>query len=52
MKEGGLRPVEIWVPDIRSAAFQEEARRQVLAVVSSRREAEDQAFIDAVGGWG
>lgn len=48
MRSKGLRPIQIWVPDTRSAAFAAEAHRQSLAVARSRRADEDQAFIDAV----
>jgi len=44
----GLRPIQIWVPDVRSAAFRAEARRQSLVIANSPHEAEDQAFVDAV----
>jgi hypothetical protein len=43
-----LRPIQIWVPDVRSAAFAGEAHRQSLAVATSSDEAADQAFIDAI----
>jgi DNA-binding LacI/PurR family transcriptional regulator len=48
LRRQGLRPIQLWVPDVRSEAFAAEAHRQSLAVASSRREAEDQAFIDAI----
>ena len=48
LRRQGLRPIQIWVPDVRSPAFEMEAHRQSLAVARSRRAAEDQAFIDAV----
>ncbi|RAU22779.1 DUF3018 domain-containing protein [Paramagnetospirillum kuznetsovii] len=48
LREQGLRPIQIWVPDTRSEAFKAEARRQSLAVASSAHAAEDQAFIDAI----
>ena len=44
----GLRPIQIWVPDVRAPAFRSEAHRQSLAVATSPRASEDQAFIDAV----
>jgi hypothetical protein len=47
----GLRPIQIWVPDIRSASFKSEAHRQSLAVAGSPHASEDQAFIDAVSDW-
>ena len=50
LREQGLRPVQFWVPDTRSAAFRAEAHRQSLAVAQSRGEANDQAFIDAISG--
>jgi len=48
LRAQGLRPIQIWVPDTRSPAFAEEARRQSLLVALSPDEAEDQAFIDAI----
>ena len=48
MRARGLRPIQIWVPDTRTAHFAEEAHRQSLAVAQSGREHEDQAFIDAI----
>lgn len=48
LRRQGLRPIQIWVPDVRSPAFAAQARRQSLAVAASRFDAEDQAFIDAV----
>jgi hypothetical protein len=44
----GLRPIQIWVPDIRAPSFRSEAHRQSLAVAASTRAEEDQAFIDAM----
>jgi len=48
LRKLGLRPIQIWVPDMRSPAFRSEARRQSLAVAKSPHANEDQAFIDAV----
>ncbi len=48
MRARGFRPVQIWVPDTRTARFRSEAHRQSLEVARSEGEAEDQAFIDAV----
>jgi hypothetical protein len=44
----GLRPLQIWVPDVRARAFRAQARRQSLAVARSRHARVDQAFIDSV----
>ncbi|HEX5327523.1 MAG TPA: antitoxin MazE family protein [Acetobacteraceae bacterium] len=48
LRAQGLRPIQIWVPDVRAPSFRSEARRQSLAVATSAHAAEDQAFIDAV----
>ena len=48
MRAEGLRPVQFWVPDTRTADFRAEARRQATEAALSDQEAEDQAFIDAV----
>ena len=48
LRKQGLRPIQIWVPDTRSAAFAKEAHRQSLNIANSPTEAEDQAFIDAI----
>ena len=48
LRAQGLRPIQIWVPDVRSPAFAKEAHRQSAAVAASRHEAEDQGFIEAV----
>ncbi len=44
----GLRPIQIWVPDVRAPGFAEEAKRQSLLIATSASEAEDQAFIDEI----
>ena len=48
----GLRPIQIWGPDVRAPSFRSEAHRQSLAVATSAHPHEDQAFIDAVSDWG
>jgi hypothetical protein len=52
LRAQGLRPIQIWVPDVRAPAFRAEAHRQSLAVATSSEEEEDQAFIDAVSDLG
>lgn len=47
LRKQGLRPIQIWVPDVRSPAFAAEAHRQSLAVARSKHAADDQAFVDA-----
>jgi Protein of unknown function (DUF3018) len=48
LRARGLRPIQIWVPDVRSPAFKAEAHRQCLAVASSSHADEDQRFVDAI----
>jgi len=52
LREQGLRPIQIWVPDVDARSFRAAAHRQSLLVAMSVGEADDQAFIDAVSVWG
>ena len=52
MRARGLRPIQIWVPDTRTAAFRVQAHLQSLAVAQSEFAHEDQDFVDAVSGLG
>jgi len=51
LRRRGLRPIQIWVPDVRSRRFAREAHRQSLLVGSDSLEREDQDFVDAVSDW-
>ena len=51
LRRRGLRPIQIWVPDVRSRVFAREARRQSLLVADAALERDDQAFVDAVSEW-
>jgi hypothetical protein len=48
LRRQGLRPIQIWVPDVRSPSFKAKAHRQSLAVAKSVHAKADQAFIDAI----
>ena len=48
LRRRGLRPIQIWVPDVRSRTFAREARRQSRLVAASSFEAGEQAFVDAI----
>lgn len=48
LRAQGLRPIQIWVPDVRSAVFLSEAHRQSAVVAASHQANEDQTFIDAL----
>jgi hypothetical protein len=50
LRAQGMRPIQIWVPDVRASSFRSEAHRQSLAVASSAHARDDQAFVDAVTG--
>ncbi len=52
LRQQGLRPIQIWVPDMRSPVFVKEAHRQSLAVAKSPHAEIDQDFIDSVSDWG
>lgn len=52
LRAAGLRPVQLWVPDTRSAEFAEECRRQSARIRESESEAgraEDEAWETASG---
>jgi hypothetical protein len=51
LRAQGMRPIQIWVPDVHSPEFAAEARRQCLLANASPEEAEIQSFIDSVYEW-
>lgn len=48
MRAQGLRPIQIWVPDVRSPEFAAEVHRQARAVARADAKYDDQDFIEAV----
>src|SRR5699024_10377215 len=44
----GLRPIQIWVPDVTAPGFADEAHSQSAAVAARTQEAGDQAFVDSL----
>jgi hypothetical protein len=48
LREQGLRPIQIWVPDVRSEHFATEAHRQARLVAAADSTSDDQSFIEAV----
>ena len=48
LRSQGLRPIQIWVPDVRAPAFRTAAHRQSLAVAAGSHAHDDQTFIDSV----
>ena len=51
LRAKGMRPVTMWVPDMRSPKFAAEARRQCLLANSSPYAAADQAWADSMADW-
>jgi len=54
LRESGLRPVQIWVPDTRRPGFAEECRRQSLLLLGDAQERETTDWLEAAGdreGW-
>jgi DNA-binding LacI/PurR family transcriptional regulator len=48
MRAQGLRPVQIWVPDVRSPGFAAEAHRQSALVAAADLAGDDMDFVEAV----
>ena len=48
LRKQGLRPIQIWVPDVRSPQFAAEAHRQSERVAAADRASDDMDFIEAV----
>ena len=51
LRKQGFRPVQIWVPDVRSKSFAQAAHRQSLAVANGPHAKGDQSFVDAISAW-
>ena len=54
LRRAGLRPVQLWVPDTRDAAFVAECRRQALTLRNDPHEAEILDWIERAAdrtGW-
>jgi len=48
MRARGYRPVQVWLPDVRTEEFAREARRQAALIARNDHETDDQDFIEAV----
>jgi hypothetical protein len=51
LRAQGLRPVQIWVPDVNAEGFAAEAHRQSRAVAVSDAADDDQTFVDSISEW-
>jgi len=48
LRERGMRPIQIWVPDTRAPGFAEEARRQCEAINASEVQARTIEWVEEV----
>ena len=48
MRARGYRPIQIWVPDVRTAAFAAQAARESARLAASDHAGDDQDFVDAI----
>ena len=48
LRAQGLRPIQVWVPDVRAEGFADEARLQSRAVARGDTRSDDQDFVEAV----
>jgi hypothetical protein len=48
MRERGLRPLQVWVPDVRTPTFAAEAHRQASLVAEAGEPNDDQDFVEAI----
>jgi len=48
LREQGLRPVQIWVSDVRAPEFARAAHEQSAAIAAGGQDAGDQAFVDVI----
>ena len=48
LRQQGLRPIQIWVPDVRSAEFADRAHAQSALAANSPTAVENQDFVDAI----
>ncbi len=48
LRAEGLRPVQLWVPDVRSSTFAAEAQRQAALVAATAAHTDDIQFAEAI----
>jgi hypothetical protein len=48
MRARGYRPIQVWVPDVRSPEFAHEAHRQSVRLAGADRILDDQHFVEAI----
>ena len=48
MRARGYRPIQIWVPDVRTAAVAAQAARESARLAAADHAGDDQDFVDAI----
>ena len=48
LRAQGLRPIQIWVPDVNDPKIREQIRREARLIAQSPHEKDDLAFIDSI----
>ena len=48
LRAQGLRPVQLWVPDVRTEQFAAEAHRQSVLVASTDAHTDDLEFVESI----
>ncbi|BAU30881.1 DUF3018 family protein [Microcella alkaliphila] len=48
MRAAGLRPVQVWVPDVRSDSFAAQARTQAARIADAAAHSDDMQFVEAI----
>ncbi|KRF20960.1 hypothetical protein ASG90_00640 [Nocardioides sp. Soil797] len=51
LRDQGMRPIQIWVPDTRAPSFANEAHRQSLLAANDPDTADAQEFIESTSDW-
>ena len=51
LRAQGLRPKQIWVPDLRDPEVQEQIRRECQAINEAMARSDDWAFIESIQLW-
>ena len=51
MRAKGYRLKQFWLPDVRTPAFKEQARRDAAAMSAQIQQDDDMAFVEAVQYW-
>jgi hypothetical protein len=48
LRTQGLRPIQIWVPDVNSPEFRDAAHRESLPIAQRSAEEDEQQFIESI----